>query len=102
MDGVLIANELIDSRKRVGKEGVILKIDLEKLMIMWNGILWIICWAGLGFAGHGGCGCGIVLLILLFSMLVNGSPSRLFMASRGLFAKMIPSHPSFLLLWQRL
>ena len=30
LDGVLVANELIDSRKRSKKEGVIFKIDLEK------------------------------------------------------------------------
>ena len=30
LDSILIANELIDSRKRDNKEGVIIKIDLEK------------------------------------------------------------------------
>lgn len=31
LDGVLMANELIDSRKRMKKEGVIFKIDMEKV-----------------------------------------------------------------------
>lgn len=39
LDGVLIASELIDSRKRDIKEGVIFKTDLEKAMIVWIGIL---------------------------------------------------------------
>lgn len=30
LDGILIANELIDSRKWMHKEGVLLKVDLEK------------------------------------------------------------------------
>ena len=30
LDGVLVANELIDSRKWMKKEGLIFKIDLEK------------------------------------------------------------------------
>ena len=30
LDGVLIANELIDAKKRSKKPGVIFKIDLEK------------------------------------------------------------------------
>lgn len=34
IDGILIANELIDSRKRSHKECVIFKIDLERTMIM--------------------------------------------------------------------
>lgn len=29
LDGILVANVLIDSRKRSGKEGIIFKIDLE-------------------------------------------------------------------------
>ncbi|XXG72211.1 hypothetical protein AAC387_Pa07g1359 [Persea americana] len=40
LDGVLVANELIDSRKRSKKEGVIFKIDLEKAYdhVDWGGI----------------------------------------------------------------
>lgn len=31
LDGILIANELIDSRKKAKKEGVIFKIDMGKV-----------------------------------------------------------------------
>ena len=30
MDAVLIANEIVDEKRRLGKEGVIFKIDFEK------------------------------------------------------------------------
>lgn len=39
LDGILIANEFIHSRKRADKEGVISKIDWKRLVIMSNGIL---------------------------------------------------------------
>lgn len=51
MDGVLIANELIDSRKRVGKEGVILKIDLENA---YDHVEWDFVDYMLGRFGFGG------------------------------------------------
>lgn len=39
LDGILIANEFIHSRKRAHKEGVIFKIYWKRLVIMSNGIL---------------------------------------------------------------
>lgn len=43
LDGVLIANKLIDSRRLSEQVGVIFKIEMGRLTIMWIGILLIIC-----------------------------------------------------------
>ena len=47
LDGVLIANELIDSRKRSKNEGVILKMIWKRPTSMWSGVLLTICCSSL-------------------------------------------------------
>ena len=75
LDRILNANELIHSRKRSRKEGVIFKIDLEKAYDM------------LGRFGFGSKWRGWIwecISSTSFSILVNGSHLSLFIASRGL------------------
>ena len=50
LDGVLVANELIDSRKRSKAEGVIFKIDLEKAYdhVEWSFIDYMLFRFGFG------------------------------------------------------
>lgn len=44
LDGILVANELIDSWKSAKQEGVIPKLIWKKLMTTSIRGLWIICW----------------------------------------------------------
>lgn len=55
IDGMLIANDLIDSRKNSKSEGVIFKIDLEKAYdhVDWNFVDYMLF--GFGF-GETWCG----------------------------------------------
>lgn len=84
MDGILIANELIDSRIRSRKEGLILKIDLEKA---YNHVDWDCLGYMLFRFGFGDRWCSSIkecIFSASFSVLVNGSPSRQFKASRSI------------------
>lgn len=77
-DNVLIANELIDSRKWSKKAGVILKINMEKAddHVEWDFVLYTI--RRIGF-GDWWCECiRECISSASFSVLVNGSPSKLF------------------------
>ena len=38
LDIVLVANELVKEYRKAGRAGIVLKIDFEKLMIMWSGV----------------------------------------------------------------
>lgn len=74
LDGVLIANELIDSRKRPKDEGVIFKIDLEKA---YDHVEWYFVDYMLFRFGFGKIWCGWIyecISTTSFSVLVNGSP----------------------------
>lgn len=46
LDGILVADDLIDSRKRARKEGIIFKIDLEKAYdhVDWGFIDYMLIW----------------------------------------------------------
>lgn len=46
LDGILIANELIDSRKRMQRAGVLLKVNLERHTIMLIEVVRTICCFG--------------------------------------------------------
>ena len=84
LDGVLIANELIDSRKKSKEEGLLFKIDLEKA---YDHVEWEFVDYMLFKFGFGGTWRGWIrecISTTSFSVLVNGSPSKLFKASRGI------------------
>ena len=81
---MLIANELIDSRKRSIIKGVLFKIDLEKAFdhVNWGFVDYLLNIFGFRVKWRGRI-CERIYTIF-FSVLVNGSPSRLFNASRGI------------------
>ena len=82
LDGVLIDNELIDSRKRSKDEGVIFKIDLEKAYdhVEWHFVDYMLFRFGFGeIWRRWNYEC---ISTTSFSVFVNGSPSRLFKATR--------------------
>ena len=84
MDGVLFANELIDGTKWSKNAGVIFKIVLENT---YDHVEWSFVDYMLWRFGFGEKWCSWIrecISSTSFSVLVNGSPSRLFRASRGL------------------
>ena len=84
LDGVLFANELIGSRKRSKEEGVIFKIDLEKAydyvgLDFVDYMLLRFCFRETWHGWMRKC-----ISTTSFSLLVYGSQSKLFNASRGI------------------
>jgi len=78
MDGVLIANELIDSRIKLGKPGVICKLDIKNAYdhVNWALLTYIMRRMGFGerwIAWVRHCFCTVS-----FAVLINGSPSQFF------------------------
>ncbi|XP_058775315.1 uncharacterized protein LOC131649574 [Vicia villosa] len=84
MDGVLVANELVDYSNREGKECLLFKVEFEKAYdkVSWNflrymmrrmgfGIRWMRWMESLVFTSN-------------MSVLVNGSPTKEFGVERGL------------------
>lgn len=84
LNGVLIANELIDSRKKSHKEGVMFKIDMEEAYDHVEGdfVDYMLCKFGFGNLWRGWI--RECISSTSFSVLVNGFPTLLFKASRGL------------------
>lgn len=82
LDGVLIANELVDNEKRSKKEGVFFKVDFEKAYdsVSWDFLDYMMM--KMGFNGvwrNREC-----ISIASVSVLVNGSPTEEFSIGRGL------------------
>jgi len=83
LDDVLIANELIDSRIKSGKPGVVCKLDIEKAddHVNWDFLMYVMKRMGFGISGL--VGSDIVSPPLFLWYLSNGFPTKFFSASRG-------------------
>ena len=80
---MLIANELIDSKTKLGKSGVICKIDIEKACDHVNWDLLIYVMRRMGFGERWIAWVRHCISSASFAVLVNGYPSQFFSASNG-------------------
>ncbi|XP_071738848.1 secreted RxLR effector protein 78-like [Rutidosis leptorrhynchoides] len=83
LDGVLIANEVVDELKRNKRHGIIFKVDFEKAFdsLNWNYLLEVMKCMGFGskwWKWIGSCLNSASILIL-----INGSPTPEFKLSPG-------------------
>ncbi|MCI04470.1 RNA-directed DNA polymerase (Reverse transcriptase), partial [Trifolium medium] len=84
LDGVLIANELVEEAKRRGKETILFKVDFEKAYdsVNWNYLdEMMMC---MGFCDQWRRWIAECLNSASVSVLVNGSPTKEFRIGRGL------------------
>lgn len=81
VDGILIANELIDGREKSRKPGLVCKIDMEKAydMVDWDFLRWVLVKKGFGTKWIMRC-----LFHPHFSFLINGMSKGFFGFSRDL------------------
>ena len=84
IDAVLIANEFIDSRVKLGMCGVVCKLDIEKTYdhVNWEFLLYVMKRMGfrekwIGWIRH-------CISSTSFTGLINGSPIEFLLTSRGL------------------
>ncbi|GKU98552.1 hypothetical protein SLEP1_g11544 [Rubroshorea leprosula] len=84
MDGIVIANEVIDEAKKKKKKAFLFKIDFEKAFdkVSWSFLDHMM--QKMGFCVKWRLWIQECLRSSLVSILVNGSPSRQFKVSRGL------------------
>ncbi|RVW33074.1 putative ribonuclease H protein [Vitis vinifera] len=84
LDAVLIANEIVDEKRRSGEEGVVFKIDFEKAYdhVSWDFLDHVLEMKGFGIRWRKWMrGC---LSSVSFAVLVNGNAKGWVKASRGL------------------
>ncbi|XP_026378390.1 uncharacterized protein LOC113272807 [Papaver somniferum] len=84
LDGVLVADELIDSRIRSGKPGLLCKVDFEKAFdhVNWNLLDDMFNLMGFGEKWKSWIKCYVEYVI--FSVLVNGSATGYFKRNKGI------------------
>ncbi|XP_026383952.1 uncharacterized protein LOC113279473 [Papaver somniferum] len=102
LDGVLIANELIDSRLRSGKSGILCKIDFEKSFdhVNWDFLEEIFILMGFGDKWRRWIRCCVEYV--KFSVLINGSATGFFISKKGIRQGDPISHFLFLLVGEAL
>ena len=84
MDAILIANEIVDEKRRLGEEGVVFKIDFEKTYdhVSWDFLDHVLEKKGFSPIWRKWMrGC---LSTVSFAVLVNGNAKGWVKASRGL------------------
>lgn len=84
LDGVLIANEVVDYCKRVKQKGLLFKVDFEKAYdcINWDFLFLVMDHMGFGVKWRGWIHAYLTLASI--SILVNGSPTEELAMSRGI------------------
>nr|XP_016433471.1 PREDICTED: uncharacterized protein LOC107759971 [Nicotiana tabacum] len=83
LDAALVANELVDSRRKNREADLLCKLDLEKAFdhINWEFLDFIMIWMGFGVRWRGWI--KFYIFSVRFSVVINGSLCGFFGSSRG-------------------